>query len=168
MARTSQFAPRGVQPLYKSPNEWKEAHIEDYRILETKVSTWSNFERNLSGYEPYSNTEVFGHLARFLDITSLPSGRGEATEDAESLRQRLSNANDYFQRKASEVFNDEDALKLLAAMYKDVVIEASEFDGCKNGVSMAKLTAANFCEIGANVIYITEAGQRFIEAIRDA
>ena len=32
---------------------------------------------------------------------------------------------------------------------------------------MAKLTAANFCEVGANVIYITESGQRFIASIQN-
>ena len=94
--------------------------------------------------------------------------RGEARNATETMRQRLSNANSFFQRKASEVLTDEAALKLLAALYQDVVIEISEFDVCKNGISLAKLTAANFCEIGGDVIYITEAGQRFIDSIKDS
>ena len=94
--------------------------------------------------------------------------QGGAGSSTESLRQRLANANSFFQRKASEVLTDEAALKLLAAMYQDVVVNISEFDACNNGISLAKLTAANFCEIGANVIYITEAGQRFIDSINDA
>ena len=91
--------------------------------------------------------------------------RGGTNNPTESLRQRLANANDYFHRKASEVLNDEAALRLLAAMYKDVVMDISEFDPCENGIPLAKLTAANFCEIGKNVIYITEGGQRFIDSI---
>ena len=89
-----------------------------------------------------------------------------ATVDpVEDLRRRLDNANNYFLRKASEVFNDEAALRLLAGMYCDVVVQIADFDPGKNGLPLAKLTAANFCEIGENVIYITDAGQKFIESI---
>ena len=91
----------------------------------------------------------------------------DAANSTENLRERLANANDHFQRKATEVFNDEAALKLLAAMYRNVVVDISEFDARENGISLAKLTAANFCEVGAKVIYITEAGQRFINSIED-
>ena len=94
--------------------------------------------------------------------------QGGAGSSTEGLRQRLANANSYFHRKASEVLADDAALKLLAALYQDVVVEISEFDVCKNGISLAKLTAANFAEIGGNVIYITEAGQRFIDSIKDS
>ena len=90
------------------------------------------------------------------------------TNSTENLRQRLANANDYFHRKASEVFSDEAALEFLAVLYRDVVVEIKNFDSCKSGISLAKLTAANFAEIGANVIYITEAGQKFIESIEEA
>ncbi len=91
-----------------------------------------------------------------------------AAKSTEGLRQRLANANDYFRRKASAVVSDEAALRLLAGMYQDTVVEISDFDSCEDGIPMAKLTAANFCEIGENVIYITEAGQRAIEAIEGA
>lgn len=86
----------------------------------------------------------------------------------QDLQHRLDNANDYFRRKASEVLNDEAALKLLAALYQLGVIEISEIDWCESGIPVAKLTAANFCQIGAKVVYVTESGQRFIESIRDA
>ena len=87
---------------------------------------------------------------------------------AESSLQRLDYANNHFRRKASEIFNDEAALRLLATMYRNIVIEIADFDSCQNGISLAKLTAANFCEIGANTIQITEAGQKFIESIENA
>ena len=83
----------------------------------------------------------------------------------ENIRRRLDNANNHFRRKAAEVFNDEAALRLLARMYQDVVVQIADFDSGKNGLPLAKLTAAHFCEIGENVIYITDAGQKFIESI---
>lgn len=83
----------------------------------------------------------------------------------ENIRRRLDNANNHFRRKAAEVFNDEAALRLLARMYRDVVVQIADFDSGKNGLPLAKLTAAHFCEIGENVIYITDAGQKFIESI---
>ena len=90
------------------------------------------------------------------------------TPSARHLQQQASNANDYFIRRGTEVFNDEEALKLLAALYADVVVETKELDLGEQGLAMAKLTAADFCEVGADVIYITEAGQRFIRSIEGA
>ena len=46
-------------------------------------------------------------------------------------------------------------------------VDISDFDACDGGLPLAKLTAANFCEVGAKVIHITEAGQRFIDSLRD-
>ena len=105
-----------------------------------------------------------------MDTTDIRVKQTESTANAstEELRQRLDNANDYFKRKATEVVSDEAALRLLATLYEAVVVDISEFDPCQDGLSLAKLTAANFCEIGSKVIYITESGQRFIDSIRDA
>lgn len=103
----------------------------------------------------------------FSDWHTAESRRGVTRTSAKSLQQRLTNANDHFRRKASEVFNDKASLKLLEGMYRDVVVDISEFDVCKHGLAFAKLTAASFCEVGANVIYITEAGQRFIDSIQE-
>jgi ABC-type branched-subunit amino acid transport system ATPase component len=76
--------------------------------------------------------------------------------------------NNYFALKADEVLIDEPSLGLLAKLHEAVVVEISEFDACENGIALARLTAANFCEVGANVIYITEAGQRFVDSIMDS
>ncbi len=94
-----------------------------------------------------------------------PLPRGSVTNATENLRHRLANANDHYRRKASEVYNDKAALGLLREMYTDVVVNISDFDACETGIPLAKLTAANFCEVGAKVIYITEAGQRFIDSL---
>ena len=77
----------------------------------------------------------------------------------------ISSAFGYFQRKASEVLIDDHSMRLLASMYQTVVVNISDFDLQENGIALAKLTAANFCEIGARVIYITEAGQRFVKTV---
>lgn len=82
------------------------------------------------------------------------------------LRQRLDRVNAYFNRKAAEVCADEAALRLLAVLYQDGIIELAGFDAGKFGVPLARLTAANFCEVGVNVICISEPGQQFIEAIQ--
>ena len=76
------------------------------------------------------------------------------------------NINDHFHRKAAEVFTDDVALRFLAVLYQDSVIDLADCDAGQQGVPLAKLTAANFCEVGANVIYITESGQRFLESIQ--
>ena len=86
-------------------------------------------------------------------------------KSATQLQQRLDNANRHFKRKAAEVFSDADAIRLLAKLYKSINLDIDDFDSCQQGIALSKLTAANFCEIGAKVIYITEAGQKFIEAL---
>ena len=144
------------------PDEWREG------VHETSIFPYTG-----------NPTEVIeglhcGALIRGRRVVYMPARRsfGERRADAanstENLRERLANANGHFRRKATEVFNDEAALKLLADMYRDVVVNLSEFDACKNGIPLAKLTAANFCEVGATVVYITEAGQRFIDSIEGA
>ena len=100
--------------------------------------------------------------SRNLESPTLVNG------SAEDLRQRLEDANAYFRWKAAAVLGDEDAVRLLATLYQIFTIKISELDMSKNGIALAKLTAANFCEVGANVIYITDAGQRFIKSIHDA
>ena len=91
--------------------------------------------------------------------------RAESTDGDQNIRRRLSHANAYFARKADEVFIDELSLKLLATLYEQIVVPASELDVGSHGASLARLAAANFCEIGANVIYITEAGQQFVDSV---
>jgi len=88
-----------------------------------------------------------------------------ATINDDSLRERLDNANNHFRKKAAAVFGDGDAVHLLARLYQAATVDIADFDARKDGVSLAKLTAANFCEIGAKSIYITEAGQNFIDAV---
>lgn len=64
---------------------------------------------------------------------------------------------------AATVFNDDEAIELLRLMYRNVLVENEAFDFQKNGRALARLTAANFCELGPTDIYITQAGQRFID-----
>lgn len=87
-------------------------------------------------------------------------------ESPMALSQRLDNANTYFRRKAAEVLDDESALTFLHGLYQDVVIDLDNCGVSADGVALAKLTAANFCEVGANVISITISGRRFLESVK--
>ena len=89
----------------------------------------------------------------------------ESAESDESLRLRLDDANRHFRRKAAAALGDEDAVRLLAELYESFTLSIDEFDTCERGIALAKLTGANFCQIGAKVIYITKAGQNFIEVL---
>ena len=90
-----------------------------------------------------------------------PSDEGSKVPN--NLKLRLNNANRYFHRMAAAVFIDDEAIKLLRSMYTDVLVENEAFDFQQNGRALARLAAANFCELGPTDIYITQAGQRFIE-----
>ena len=93
-------------------------------------------------------------------------GHADALNETEKLRQRLNMANNHFRWKAAEVFGDEDAVRILVDLYQRSTIKIAEFDTGQHGIALARLTAANFCEVGARIIYITEAGQRFIEWLK--
>ena len=86
------------------------------------------------------------------------------TTPEDDLRHRLNNANAYFRRKASEVLDDPQAMDFVRTMYRDVVIDIPDFDAPNDAISLAKATAANFCEVGTNVIFITDPGRRFVES----
>ena len=79
--------------------------------------------------------------------------------------QRLDNVNNHFRHQAAAVLNDEAALKLLATLHQESNIDIPGFNGAELAVPLAKLAAANFVEIGAAAIYITQAGRRFIMSI---
>ena len=98
--------------------------------------------------------------------TLAANGAAAAVEDSpENLRLRLDVVNRHFHKKAAAVYGDANSMRLLRRLYKAVVIDIVDFDSGKDGIALAKLTAANFCEIGATVIYITDAGQIFIDSI---
>ena len=87
----------------------------------------------------------------------------EGSEASNNLELRLNNANRYFRKMAAAVFNDDEAIKLLRSMYRTILVENEAFDFQQNGHALARLAAANFCELGPTDIYITEEGQRFID-----
>ena len=149
-------------------------NVRSRGILDSGVSDWDSVhvfdEETVGGWVSWpSSTDLMGLAAtREPAAYAAQSLRMAWVDPTEELRHRLDNANDYFKRKANEVFTDDVALRLLAAMYQSRFIEIADFDPCKQGIALAKLTAANFAEIGANIIYITESGQRFIKGIEDA
>ena len=135
-----------------------------------EAETWAeqyDISSNTYANEMVLNLGVFAE--DFLQVGS-PKGSVENAyvEPAyveQDLRSRLDNANNHFRRKAAEVFGNEQAVLLLANLYQQSNLKIKDFDFCKEGLVLAKLTAANFCEIGSKVIYITEAGRDFIEVL---
>ena len=87
--------------------------------------------------------------------------------ETKQINYRLQNANRHFRRKAAAVFNDNDALELIARLRTSIVEDQVDFNFAKEGKSLAKLTAANFAEIGASGIYITASGMRFVDTLME-
>lgn len=81
------------------------------------------------------------------------------------LRLRIGNANRYFRRMAAAVFNDDAAISLLRSLHLEVLMNDRDIDFQQHGRALAMLTAANFCELGADDFYITEFGQRFVDGL---
>ena len=107
-----------------------------------------------------------GQTADFSSAEDSADGSGSSAVDPTyGLQLRLDNVNAHFRRKATEVLADDVALRLLAALYEDRVSDLADFNACELGVPLAKLTAANFCEVGAIAIWITDAGHQFIASI---
>ena len=132
-----------------SEHAWEDTHDEE----EQSGANWTSVNRRLFLFQV---RRAFSSQKR---------QHAETVSETEELRQRLDNANNHFRWKAAEVFSDEDAVRLLIKLYQRSTIRIAEFDICQDGISLARLTAANFCEIGANLVYITEAGQGFIESL---
>lgn len=155
---------------FKSP--WDHADSHEYHNLHTDdIFYVGNEEDQISGHFKSTIDRHFESIAEKWDespfFTWCPSHLSRAVASPnENVRLRLENANSYFRRKASAVFNDPAALALLESLYEDIVVDISKFNTCEDGIPLAKLTAANFCEVGAKVIHITEAGQRFIDSVR--
>ena len=88
-----------------------------------------------------------------------------ASAPTADLQRRLDNANAYFRRKAAEVLTDDSAVRLMAVLYQDGLVELADFNKRQLGLPLAKIAAAGFCEIGANAICITQSGQNFIGSL---
>ena len=97
-----------------------------------------------------------------VDVESMRSA------PAEEMHLKLEKVSSHFRHKAGAVLSDDSALRLLAELYEGGAIEKEDLGLCQLCGPLAKLTAANFCEVGVNIIYITPAGRRFIDKIENA
>ena len=115
-------------------------------------------------------TDVAAERGRggFMRALSTEQAEEDWSVTVEAYRDRLANANDYFRRKAAEVFMDDTALSLLGELERSFTVNLADLNIHERGLALAKLTAAGFVEIGARVIYITEAGQRYVQSIEEA
>lgn len=64
-----------------------------------------------------------------------------------------------------QVLADDTAARLLAVLYQDGLVDLANFNAGELGILLAKLTAAGFCEIGVNAIWITQSGQNFVGSL---
>ena len=97
---------------------------------------------------------------------SLPAVQEPPPSDPTAdLQRRLDNANAHFRRKAAEVLTDDSAVRLMAVLYQDGLVELADFNNRQLGIPLAKIAAAGFCEIGANAICITQSGQNSVGSL---
>jgi hypothetical protein len=101
-------------------------------------------------------------IDEIIDVVTMGVGHHLLEEYQAELENRLDEVNRHFRRKAASVLSDREALRLLVEMYNERARELADFDFCNDGRPLAVLTAAHFCEIGPNSVYISRRGQRFI------
>lgn len=83
----------------------------------------------------------------------------------EAVDPRIVKVNAYLALGAAKVFNDEAALQLLAELHQQTVIRADALGPCPSPevlLALAKLAAAAFCDVGTDVISITNEGEEFV------
>ena len=108
------------------------------------------------------HVEVYRRLLESLESFV----RGPRVSPGASPLVRIERVNSYFKLKAAEVFNDEASVRLLARLYESHALAYRDLPVNEtNGVALARLTAAGFCEVGPLRARITDDGQRFIDNI---
>ena len=85
----------------------------------------------------------------------------------QTLQGRLDDINRHFRDRATEVITDQAALELLVDLHQKGSIHIELIDPARHALPLAKLTAANLCRIGVNVIWVTDAGNAFIKSLQD-
>ncbi len=134
-----------------------------------------NFETNGLSLAKLTAANLFEIGANVIYITTkginlinrINTGNMSIKNNEYTIEQRLNLINVYFRRKASEVLIDEPSLTLLAYLYKNILIERNNFNYKDDSLALAKLTAANFCSISANSVFITDAGFAFVKSVID-
>ena len=132
-------------------------------MMPTHTDPWLVCRNCPSDTDPWLSTIA---MPRPSPARSPPAPAKQTTRE-QNLRQRLNSANAYFRRKAAEVLTDDDALRLMAVLYQEAVIDLEYFHDGESGVALAKLAAAGFCEIGVTAVWITDAGHRFTASLAE-
>ena len=135
------------------------------RLLGKKRRGWQSFAWEGESSEVHLYSQVVRELAQTV-LKEVPGSSSIEFGDLLHLHSRstsdvlFGDTRRHFLQKTSEVLNDEAALRLLVRFSDGSVIETGEFD--TQSIALAKLTAANLCEIGSTTVYITEVGKRFV------
>ena len=118
----------------------------------------------LTAAMPYSQVPTGSPQSR-PTVPAAPKPVPQSADSAADLQRRLDNANAYFRRKAAEVLTDDSAVRLMAVLYQDGLVELADFNSGELGIPLAKIAAAGFCEIGVTAIYVTQSGERFVGSL---
>ena len=151
---SNMFGGPALDEYHISTPDYMRQHAVGYRTPMRLTDTASGESIAASAFSDYGEADPI--LTVWLDGSVSLSGSQIDLDDM----------NRHFRRKAASVINDGASLRLLAEMYSKKVVETSEFDFCRDGRSLAKLTAAHFCEVGVNGIYITDRGYRFFDFLK--
>ena len=131
---------------------------------DTEENEWTQFDRAYGRHRvtvSYKSTDQ-------MQLISFSKGVAESSYVNAGLRSKLDRVIRYFKRKTAAVLNDEDALQLLSELHESKLIEKKDIDPSKHCFPLSKLAAANLCEIGSNIVYITPNGKRLIDSIDNA
>lgn len=114
-------------------------------------------------HEIFTSGEVIIFSSSLGGVVLQPVGTMLKLDDS-----RIEAVNKYFRIKAGQVFESAKALELLAELSNRRVIPKAEwkqFDISQNGVALAMLAAAGFCEVNDYSITITDQGKQFLDDI---
>ena len=131
---------------------------------DTGENEWTQFEHD---YRQHRVTVSYKSTDQ-MQLFSFSEGVVESSYVQAGLRSKLDRVTRYFKRKIAAVLNDEEAVQLLSELHESRLIEKKDIDPSKHCFPLSKLTAANLCEIGSDIVYITPSGKRLIDSIDNA
>ena len=87
-------------------------------------------------------------------------------EHEDQLQARVENESSHLRRMVAAVVNDQEALRLMARLHDRESIETKELED--SAIPLAKITAANFAQVGAHLVHVTGPGRKFVQSIRES
>lgn len=162
---------RRIHPLVPgAPDTWTAAQLHEFLELAMEHFAWEYGDEPTGAWwldEGVTWPEVTGRFTALFGKQPAAADwpPGEA-DPGESPEERLEDVNRHLRRMAGAVLNDDQAVRLIGQLRERKVLEREEV--LDQAVPLARLAAANFCEVGAESIWITHAGMVFVDSIISA